>query len=426
MRYLIIFLLTSLVFTSKAETSELQAKILKIFPTAEITAFDIKYHYTEAYVIKIDQWLDHNDHSKGTFRQRLFLSHVDQKLPMVMVTEGYNAGPRHYELAELTKGNQLIVEYRYFGESTPDVKDYQFLTNQQAMEDLHRINKAFKKIYKKEWISTGISKGGTTCMYYKATYPKDVCVAVPYVAPLPVAREDIRCDEAILTVGDDDCRNKLFAFQRSALEKQDSLAILFRPGALSAEMTFNRVEGIEKAIEYSILEYPFSFYQMGYACDAIPENASANDIYKHLKFAVGLDFYSDKVIEEYEPSFYQFMTQNGYYGFMHAHLDDLIQHLTVFDNAIFAPRNVSLDYDPSYNIDINKRLDKKAKRIIIFQGEMDPWGALTYLPKSDKVKLMVQKGGSHRTRISSFPKEEQKIIFDTLDDWLKAPIYRPN
>ncbi len=418
-----LFLLFLIPFSLTA-SDDLQAHIKKHFPDAVITSSDNKYHYNYQYEVIIQQWLDHDDHTKGKFPQRIILSHYRKSAPMLMVTEGYNAGPRHYELSEILKSNQLIVEYRFFGKSKPANVDYSYLSNEQAMKDLHRINKAFKKFYKKEWISTGISKGGTTCMYYKATYPRDVKVAIPYVAPLPNAREDKRTDALISTVGESECREKLFEFQKHALSIQDSLLAFAQKDANANELTFKRIEGVEKAIEYAILEYTFSFWQMGHDCRDIPEDLSATATYESIKNIVGIDFYSDGVIAYYEPSFYQFMTQNGYYGFMHDHLDDKLKHVKVYDNAIFAPRGVNLDYDPSYNVWVNKRLDKKGKRMIYIQGENDPWAALTYVPKKDKFgKLMVKEGGSHRTRIRDFTKQEQRTIYNLLGEWLKTEIY---
>lgn len=423
-RYIFSILLSFTFLVSYGNTDKLEQKIKKIFPNAQIEKRAVKYHYIAEYTIMIDQWLDHNDHSKGTFKQRLFLSHVDKKAPMLMVTEGYGAGPRFYELSDILQSNQLIVEYRNFGKSVPKKIDYRYHTNEQAMEDLHRINKAFKKYYRKEWVSTGISKGGTTCLYYKATYPKDVKVAIPYVAPLPNAREDKRCDEAIMKAGDQACRDKLTEFQITALKYVDDMIPMAQVKAADSKLTFNRVNGIEKALEYAILEYTFSYWQMGYSCDSILEDPTAEETFDNLMGVVGLDFYSDGVIAYYEPAFYQFMTQNGYYGFIHDHLKEYLRHVKVYDNAIFGPRDVSLDYDPSYNIMINQKL-AKAKKMLIIQGEYDPWGALTYVPTANqKSLLMVKKAGSHRTRIANFEGEELDKIYNFLDDNLKAKIKR--
>lgn len=421
MRILLILLLIIPLSTQASE--DLKNFILKKFPDAVITSSEPAYHYRYQYEVIIQQWLDHDDHSKGTFPQKIILSHYLNKAPMLMVTEGYSAGPRHYELSEILNSNQLIVEYRFFGDSKPKTLDYQYLTNQQAMKDLHRINKAFKKFYRKEWISTGISKGGTTCMYYKATYPRDVKVAIPYVAPLPNAREDKRTDALISTVGEDDCRARLFAFQQHALSIQDSLLAFAQKDATANKLTFTRIEGIQKAIEYAILEYTFSFWQMGHDCADIPTNPSATSTYESIKNIVGIDFYSDAVISYFEPAFYQFMTQNGYYGFMSDHLKDQLQHVTVYDNAIFAPQRVDLTYDPSYNIWVKERLDKKGNRMLIIQGSYDPWAALTYIPPANrKASLYIKEGGSHRVRIKDFSKQEQRLMYNTLGEWLKAPV----
>ncbi|MGB0405631.1 MAG: PhoU domain-containing protein, partial [Fusobacterium sp.] len=43
------------------------------------------------------------------------------------------------ELAKILNSNQLIVEYRFNGGSRPKNIQYQYLTNDQAMDDLHRI-----------------------------------------------------------------------------------------------------------------------------------------------------------------------------------------------------------------------------------------------------------------------------------------------
>ena len=423
-RYIFTVLLSISFVFAYANTDKLEAKIMKAFPGAEIEKRAVKYHYTAEYTIMIDQWIDHNDHSKGTFKQRLFLSHIDKKAPMLMVTEGYGARPRFYELSKMLMSNQLIVEYRNFGKSVPEKIDYKYHTNEQAMEDLHRINKAFKKYYCKEWVSTGISKGGTTCLYYKATFPKDVKVAVPYVAPVPDAREDIRCDELIASIGDDDCRAKLTDFQITALKYAEDMLPLAQEAATKNKLTFNRIEGVEKAIEYAILEYTFSFWQMGHSCNDIPTDPTAQETFDHIMKIVGIDFYSDGVIAFYEPAFYQFMTQNGYYGFMNKHLSDYLHHVTVFDNSIFGPRDVSLDYDPNYNITINQKL-AKAKKMLIIQGENDPWGALSYVPAAgQKSLLMVKKAGSHQTRIKDFDGAELEKIYSFLDAHLKAEIHK--
>lgn len=399
-------------------------KIRAVFPNAIIKELGKDYFYQQEYMVTIQQPLDHCDKKKGYFPQRFFLSHYNQEAPMLFVTEGYSAGPRHYELSDILKSNQVIIEYRFNGLSRPDTVDYKYLTNEQAMRDLHLINKKLKKLYHGPFISTGISKGGTTCLMYKATYPKDVEVAVPYVAPLPDAREDKRMDHLIQTVGPKSCRDKLERFQRTALTHRDSVIYWMREDAKKTKLTFNRIQGVEKAFEYTILEFTFSFWQMGHDCSEIPENPTAKETFNTLMDIVGTSFYSDAAVAYFEPAFYQFMTENGYYGFINEFIKDDLKEVKVYDNSIFGPRNVSLEFRPKYMNWIKKRLKKHIRKTIQIQGEYDPWAACGYIPADNVDALyMIDEKGSHKARIKDLSQEQQNEIYRTLARWLHIPIY---
>lgn len=402
---------------------DLEAKLKKVFPGIQIEKLKTDSHFKVEYSLMIEQPLDHNDPKAGTFHQRVFLSHYDVNAPVLYITEGYAARDRTYELSEILMSNQIMVEYRFYGASVPGTIPYKYLTNDQAMEDLHRLKKKFCKIYRtNKWVSTGISKGGTTCLIYKAKYPKDVKVAVPYVAPLPMAREDKRCDELILSNGTPECRQRLAAFQIATLDHRDSMLILLDTLIKHQNMKF--AIGKEKAFEYAVLEYTFSFWQMGHDCDGVPVNPSAQESFDHLSEIVGFDFYSDAVVDYYKPAFYQFMRENGYYGFIHEHLADKIQAVDQFDNAIFAPQDQDLTFNPEYLNEVRRKLNKKGDQIIHIQGELDPWGACGYTPKEGQdALLMIKENGSHLTRIASFTREEQDLIYSRLEAWLKIKIY---
>ena len=83
--------------------------------------------------------LDHKNLTAGTFKHYMYLSHVDVSKPTVFITEGYNAIPRTYELSKIFKGNQVQVEYRFYGKSRPDIIPWQYLKNDLAIEDYHKI-----------------------------------------------------------------------------------------------------------------------------------------------------------------------------------------------------------------------------------------------------------------------------------------------
>lgn len=398
--------------------------IRKKIPGAEITELEVSDHFKKEYEILIPQKLDHFDkNNKETFQQRIFLYHYDRKAPTVFVTEGYSARQRHYELAEIIMGNQIQVEYRYFGKSKPADQQYKYLNNDQAMEDLHYIRHLFCKVYKKEWISTGISKGGTTCLIYKSKYPKDVKVAVPYVAPLPFNQTDKRCDDAILTNGTAECRDKLEAFQHAVLDNREIMLVKADSLAKSDSMSFTRFS-LEEVLEYAVLEFTFSFWQWGHNCDLVDPSVSPDSLFKTLNNIVGLSFYSDATCDYFEPSYYQFMKENGYYSFIHEPFKGKLKALKRYDNLPFGPQELDLEMDKDYLKYVRVWLYHNGDKIIHVQGELDPWGACGFVPpEGQDALLMINKNGSHTTRIRNLSSDQQVQVYERLDHWLKAKIH---
>lgn len=402
--------------------SDILAKLKAALPNAQFQTLDNGRHFVEEYIIHLEQPLDHNDPSAGTFTQRMFLAHYNFNEPMLMVTEGYSAYPQYYELCEMLMSNQLIIEYRFYGESKPENYDYRYLTNDQAAADYHRIKKLLGKLYKKDWISTGISKGGTTCLIHKTKYPKDVKAVVAYVAPLPKAREDKRCDEFILSQGSSSCQKALKNFQLHALSQKDEILPMLDSLAKNDSLSYNYVS-IKEAFEYAVLEFTFSFWQYGHDCDAIPRAPDPEDSFQYLNEIVGFDFYCDESIDYFHPSFYQFMTENGYYGFIHDYLVSKIEYVSDFTNVPFAPQNVNLEYKPDYLKRVRVDLYHHGDGVIYIYGALDPWTACKMSPskKSDAL-IIIDADGDHKTRISSLSPSEIKQVTKKLGEWLKRDI----
>ena len=419
--FTILFLFTQLANAQVAELSNIEKYIQKKLPNARVKKLSQKDHFQEVFEIRFKQYLDHDNPKAGTFEHRIFLSHVNKKQPMLFVTEGYAARQTTYELAKILKSNQIIVEYRFYGASRPDSIQWQYLTNDQAMEDLHRIKKLFKKFYKKEWVSTGISKGGTTTLIYKSKYPKDVCVAIPYVAPLAFAQEDRRTTDHQNKMGTEECRQKISAFQRMTLEKRNELIPMIEEYGATNKQVFSL--GAEVVLEYAALEFPFSFWQWGANCDEIPAaDATAKEIFDYIESIVSWSFYSDKTIDYFLPAFYQFMTELGYYGFPTENVEDLLVAVKNPTNLTFGPKNVDLSFKP-YLKPVSDFLMKKGKRVLYIYGGMDTWTACGVVPnpKTDALRMTLATG-AHSTRIKDFSKTDQAKIYKKLDKWLKAEV----
>lgn len=408
--------------TIKLEPVEIltfQQKIEKLFPNAEVTKMELTDHFTKAYQIVLDEPLDHKNPSVGTFKHYVYLSHSDETKPTVIVTEGYNATPQTYELTKIFKGNQVQVEYRFYGKSRPDSIQWQYLKNDQAIEDYHNLVTKLKRLYTGKWISTGISKGGETVLIYKSKYPWDVEVAVPYVAPLINGQEDPKTAAHIKTVGSDECREKITKFQRLVLTNRDSVLGEISRYAKEKEMSFTELSN-DEALEYSVLQFPFSFWQWGGNCDAIPnETANAKELFDYLNTIVEISLYNDKFYYDLLPSYYQHMTELGYYGFDTTSVKDLIKVVHKPTNLRFTPKNVDLTFNPNYINEVRDFVENQGKKILYIYGEYDTWGACAPSPKPhvDALK-MILKEGSHSTRIKNFSKEDQQRIYDKLQNWL--------
>ncbi len=157
------FLLASV---SLSAQTGLQQKLSEISAITETQPLE-STEFSEKYVTYFTQPLDHRHPKKGSFRQRVIVAHAGFDRPTVIITEGYGAAyalkPQYREeLSRLLNANMVFVEYRYFLESTPEPKDWRYLTAESSADDLHAVTTAFKNIYPGKWIATGISKGGQT------------------------------------------------------------------------------------------------------------------------------------------------------------------------------------------------------------------------------------------------------------------------
>jgi hypothetical protein len=396
-----------------------QQKLAQLFPNAEITKLEAKDHFTKSFQMVLNEPLDHHNIEAGSFKHYVYLSHSDINKPTVLVTEGYNANPSTYELSKILKSNQVQVEYRFYGKSRPDSIPWKYLKNDLAIEDYHQLVTKLKTLYKSKWISTGISKGGETVLIYKSKYPYDMDVAVPYVAPLINTQEDIRTHNHIKTIGTDECRAKIIKFQRLLLEKRKDVLAEIKKYATLKSINFKELS-MEEALEYAVLEFPFSFWQWGGNCEEIPlEFATAKELFNYVNEIVGISFYSDQTYYDLLPSYYQHMTELGYYGFDITPVKDLIKVVHNPTNLRFAPKNTDLTFNSNYISEVRDYVENRGNKILYIYGEYDTWGACAPNPKAHVNALkMILKEGSHSTRIKDFSTEDRQRIYKKLQQWL--------
>lgn len=383
--------------------------------------------YEAAYELKIKQPIDHKNLSKGYFYQRAFLSHRGFTNPTVMATEGYNRGKnRVYELTNYVDGNQIDIEHRFFGKSIPENPDYQYLNLEQATADLHHINQVFREIYKGKWLSTGISKGGQTTIFYRYLYPNDVDVSVPYVAPLNLALEDTRIYDWLNKAGNEECREAIQHIQKTLLKDSERAISLLKWYAIGAKLEFNYLN-LAQAFEYAVLEYPFSFYQWGSDCAEIPAaDADFETVLEYFMDVSGIAFFSDRDVAYYSSHYYQAGTQMGYYGYETAPFKDLLKALPADKNpsAIFMPNKKNLTFNGNLPIQTAKWLKTNGNNFIYIYGKNDTWSA-TGVPRSDKTNsLWVIMEGKHHgnARIKNMTTENKDAVEEKLEKWLESEV----
>ncbi len=401
-------------------------KALFELPNVIFKKIDTPKGFESAYELKIKQPIDHLDESKGYFYQRVYLSHVNYNAPTVIITNGYGkASNTVTEVARLLGANQINVEHRFFLESSPEEKDYQYLTFEQVSADLHHINKLFRAIYKGKWLASGISKGGTTCIFYRYFYPDDVDVSIPYVAPINLSVEDERLYRFLDTIGSDDCREDILNFQKLMLIKAEEYKPYLKWFAKGRSLEFNYLS-FDEAYEYAVLEYPFSFWQYGNDCSAIPEDSAGRDAHlQYLMDLVGLEFFSDVSMESYASHYYQSGTQMGYYGYETDDFKGLLNHLSYKPNpsAVFLPNKMEADFDGG----LTKKVynwTHTADHMIYINGALDTWSA-TAAPKSDQNNSLYYflDGKHHATaRIREMNSEQRNKLIQTLEAWLEMSI----
>jgi hypothetical protein len=381
--------------------------------------------YVEAFKIFIEQPVDHQNPDGKKFKQKFYLSHKDESLPMVIELDGYNIDfNRRNELASILKCNKIVVEHRYFGESKPDSLLWEFLTIEQAANDHHRIIETLKNFYSNQWVTTGISKGGQTAYMHKYFFPDDADAAVCYVAPLNLAAEDPRIYHFLNNVGTEDCRNKMIQFQREVLKRADELIPMFLEDTENSSYSYTM--GSSRYIfEYVVLEYGFAFWQwQNTTCEQIPDTNASNEIlFEHLKKGSAFDYFADEDIETILPFFYQAYAQMGYYGYNISPFKDLLTEVKEPTSKIFLRGELDIEFDCCIMQKINTWIQKHGNNMIFIYGELDTWSATAIeLTGETNALKMTKKDGNHRTRIKSFADSEQKIIIDTLLEWLDYKI----
>ncbi|WP_427922338.1 S28 family serine protease [Streptomyces sp. cg40] len=383
------------------------------------------------FVLNYTQPIDHRHPSKGTFQQRITVLHKDVSRPTVFYTSGYNVSttPSRSEPTRIADANQVSLEYRYFTPSRPEPADWSKLDIWQAASDQHRVFKALKSIYTKNWIATGGSKGGMTATYFERFYPRDMDGVVAYVAPNDVVNnEDSAYDRFFTKVGTKECRDRLDAVQREALVRREPLEKKYEAYAAENGFTFDTVGSLDKAYEAVVLDYVWGFWQYSLLsdCDSIPANAQAatdDEIWTSVDTISGFSFYTDQGLSPYTPYYYQAGTQLGAPTIQFPYIEKKYLRYGYQPPRNFVPRSIPMKFQPGAMRDVDSWVRHHADHMLFVYGQNDPWGAERFaVGKGAKDSYVFTAPGlNHGANVAALTADQKALATARILAWAGVP-----
>ena len=432
----------------------------------------INAYLGQCYYFNYWQLVDHNDPSKGHFKQQVVLTFVGKDAPTILHTQGYSltneADPNNIQnrldsinaphfLWALSKDygkdkkfdlNCVQVEYRYNGFSLPewDADSFKYLSAEQQSEDLHAIVTDLKKALitgDGKWMSTGLSKNGDTTVQYayfdELNGWNDIDVYVPFGSPVTTQTDDLRIGNYMINeaakdalpllekvfkklVDDGDVANATIDAYADILYKEgDELdkdsAYLFTIdrayGNLFKVMSYGDFDTWSKLIprENDKPEYYAYFFML---------DDDSDDIYPQTAKARG------PLLKRRDPFDIQISIDQGNRGLDYTWILDG-KLLSDSDKKYF--KNEMEKSIKSKTLDLQVKilinLETTEKKLIFVYGEDDPWtGAAIPDPTNPNVKKYIVPHGTHTDEFPKYARYPggQEIVDKIMAD-VKAILY---
>ncbi len=400
-------------------------QILQGLAGVEVIEIDAVMTGSRRFQIDVTQPLNHDNSEGANFMQRLHLTHFSDTLPMVFVTTGYRESPNTIcETVQHLAWNQIVISHRFHDGAIPGQLTWEYLTTAQAAADYHRVVGLFKTLYPGPWLGTGRSKGGSTALFHRRFYPDDVDATIAYVAPVSLGLPDHRYMDWLNDQGDPDCQERLWKFQRFALEKRDSLLPII-------DTYYNSVGSgpcfqTNIILEWLITEYRYTFWQHEDAdCLGIPDStASAQEMWDHiLSICWHAPMYTVEGKLRYEPFHYEILTELGGIVTDVEHIADLLQDVDSTTVRLLGPEGTDLTFHPEVMQDINHWLQTEGNNIIYIYGGIDhvTAAAVELTGQTNALKFVIPTE-DHGALAEDLNESDQTLLISALEQWLGVEI----
>lgn len=394
------------------------ARVSGVRDVAEISCGSYVRGAARCFSLTFTQWHDHRLRERaGELLQSARLIHRGCDRPTTVMDNGYALPPGPYDLEPSLafQTNVLDLEHRYQGKSTPKVKNWSYLSAENAAADLHEVIVAFRAFYPGRWVTTGASKGGITAIYHRFSFPNDVDGTIAYVAPASRAREDARYQEWMDAAPQPKrCKEDLRAFQVAALttrRAQFSAAVARRhPGSpVDAEYLLERI----------VAPYDWGFWQYSGACSDVPSPDASDEAHSAYFEAIldmeeGSGAPAPAGVTHVPALAYEWSWQHGFAEQVGSHVARHLRTSALADSRnerafTAAFPDVPLPaYDGTLTARANDWVRASAERVLLVYGELDPWsGRALDAPTRPSSGRYFAPGRAHDAQMWHLPKAER-------------------
>ncbi|WP_052518255.1 biotin transporter BioY [Archangium violaceum] len=211
------------------------------------------------------------------------------------------------------------------------------------------------------------------------------------------------------------------AIQRAALTRREELLPLAAGVAASTGATFE-VLGLDRALEFAVLELPYYFWQVGSQtlCPTIPApDAPTSALFDFIqRYTYFTDSFGDAGLQSLAPYSYQAATQIGALRYAEHHLHGLLRYPRQDLPAHLPPLGVQKRFDVTAMSRVGHWVRNSGQRMLFLYGEDDPWFSVPFEVResNDSLRFVVPRG-NHGARLAQLPEPERTAALDHLFQW---------
>ena len=427
--------------------------------------------FREKYIVIFKQPLDPADPTAGYLQQRVELGYQSADAPTVMRIGGYELNTENSlyddrnELAVTYNTNYVNVEYRYYGASVPEGLDcdstglWQYLTDENATEDFHRIRTALGTLLQGSWLISGESKGGTAVNLYCSYYPGDAAAWVSYVSFNVNGTGDTRfCQNIYESIGDTVYgpeqaalyRDEVLRFQVACIEEREYLQAEYRRLGESMNYTYREACTPELMFDTAVLLYAVQLWQYAESFEgleavlAMPrEDDPATEEDEHALYRQAL---LNELFDKITPNNFAsnnrrqiaYLLQNcsedgAYYmdfSWLRAALAEAgtgaelavtpeLEEGLLFRLQLTEEQQAAFHYSSHVYDRLNSWSETTEANVLLIYGQADTWYPLRLQETANEsIHVYASAEYPHTARIAYLPLEDRQEILSLLDSWL--------